>query len=80
MIRSTLNPRRACRIHHAFSVHSLIGRQKIRTARAVPTTVAMQEDHDFPHRLLLGPGAKNACGANRPDPVDSRVAGLPWSR
>ena len=33
-------------------------------------TVAVQEDHDFPHRLLLGPGGENAGGANRPDAVD----------
>jgi hypothetical protein len=30
----------------------------------------VQEDHDFPYRLLLGPGGENAGGANRPDPVD----------
>ena len=33
-------------------------------------TVAVQEDHDLPHRLLLGPGGENAGGANRPDAVD----------
>jgi hypothetical protein len=32
--------------------------------------VAVQENHYFPHRLLLGPGGKNACGPNRPDPID----------
>ena len=32
--------------------------------------VAVQEDHDFPHRLLLGPGGENAGSANRPDAVD----------
>jgi hypothetical protein len=33
-------------------------------------TVAVQEDHDFPHRLLLGPGSEYAGSANRPDAVD----------
>ena len=33
-------------------------------------TVAVQENHDFPHRLLLGPGSENAGSANRPDPVN----------
>ncbi len=33
-------------------------------------TVAVQEDHDFPHRLLLGPGSENAGSANRPDAID----------
>src|SRR6266498_3306958 len=33
-------------------------------------TVAVQEDHDFPHRLLLGPRGKNAGSANRPDAID----------
>ena len=32
--------------------------------------VAVQEHHDFPHRLLLGPGGENAGSANRPDAVD----------
>ena len=32
--------------------------------------VAVQEDHDLPHRLLLGPGGKDAGSANRPDAVD----------
>ena len=32
--------------------------------------VAVQEDHDLPHRLLLGPGGENAGSANRPDAVD----------
>jgi hypothetical protein len=35
-----------------------------------PDAVAMQEHHDFPHRLLLGPGGENAGSANRPDAVD----------
>jgi hypothetical protein len=30
----------------------------------------VEEDHDFPHRLLLGPGGENAGSANRPDAVD----------
>src|SRR6266581_332841 len=33
-------------------------------------TVAVQEDHDLPHRLLLGPSGKNAGSANRPDAID----------
>ena len=33
-------------------------------------TVAVQEHHDFPHCLLLGPGGENAGGANRPNAVD----------
>jgi hypothetical protein len=33
-------------------------------------TGAVQEDHDFPHRLLLGPGGKNSGSANRPDAID----------
>ena len=32
--------------------------------------VAVQEHHDFPHRLLFGPGRENAGSANRPDAVD----------
>jgi hypothetical protein len=32
--------------------------------------VAVQEDHDFPHRLLFGPGRENAGGANRPDTIN----------
>src|SRR6266702_146340 len=35
-------------------------------------TVAVEEDHDFPHRLLLGPGGKDAGSANRPDASTSR--------
>ena len=33
-------------------------------------TVAVQEHHDFPHRLLLGPGGENAGSANRSDAVN----------
>jgi hypothetical protein len=33
-------------------------------------TVAVQKDHDFAHRLLLGPGSENAGGANRTDTID----------
>ena len=33
-------------------------------------TVAVQEHHDFPDRLLLGPGGENAGSANRSDAVD----------
>jgi hypothetical protein len=33
-------------------------------------TVAVQENHDFPHRLLFGPSRENAGGANRPNTVD----------
>jgi hypothetical protein len=33
-------------------------------------TMAVQEDHDFPYRLLLGPGGKDAGSANRPDAID----------
>ena len=33
-------------------------------------TVAVQEDHDLPHRLLFGPGGENAGCANRPDAVN----------
>ncbi len=32
--------------------------------------MAVQKDHDLPHRLLLGPGGENAGSANRPDAVD----------
>jgi hypothetical protein len=32
--------------------------------------VAVQEHHDFPHRLLLGPGSENTGSANRPDAVN----------
>ena len=32
--------------------------------------VAVQEDHDFPHGLLFGPGGKNAGRTNRSDAVD----------
>ena len=38
-----------------------------RACRADP--IAMQEHHDFPHRLLLGPGGKNAGCTNRPDAI-----------
>jgi hypothetical protein len=33
-------------------------------------SMAVQEHHDFPHRLLLGPGGKNAGGAHRADAFD----------
>ena len=33
-------------------------------------TVAVQEHHDFPHRLLLGPGSGDAAGSHRPDAID----------
>ena len=32
--------------------------------------MAVQEQHDFPDGLLLGPGGENAGGANRPDALD----------
>jgi hypothetical protein len=32
--------------------------------------VAVQEDHDLPHRLLFGPGGQNAGGTNRPNAID----------
>ena len=32
--------------------------------------VAVQEDHDFPDHLLLGPGSENAGSAYRSDAVD----------
>ncbi len=32
--------------------------------------VAVREDHDFPHCLLLGPGGENAGSANRADAID----------
>ena len=38
-----------------------------RPRRADP--VAVQEHHDFPHRLLFGPGGENAGRANRPDAI-----------
>jgi hypothetical protein len=33
-------------------------------------TMAVQEHHDFPYRLLLGPGGENAGSANRSDALD----------
>src|SRR5215510_10286747 len=33
-------------------------------------TMAVQENHDFPHRLLFSPGGENAGSPNRPDAVD----------
>jgi hypothetical protein len=33
-------------------------------------TMAVQEDHDFPNRLLFCPSSENAGSANRPDAVD----------
>jgi hypothetical protein len=30
----------------------------------------MQEDHDLPHRLLLGPGGRNPTRTHRPNAVD----------
>jgi hypothetical protein len=35
-----------------------------------PDPVAMQEDHDLPHRLLLGPGGRNPTRTHRPDAVN----------
>jgi hypothetical protein len=32
--------------------------------------MAVQEDHDLPNRLLLGPSGENAGSANRPDTLD----------
>jgi|SRR5215471_7258534 len=32
--------------------------------------VAVQENHDFAHGLLFGPGGENAGGPNRPDAFD----------
>jgi hypothetical protein len=32
--------------------------------------MAVQEDHDFAHGLLFGPGGKNAGRANRPNAID----------
>jgi hypothetical protein len=32
--------------------------------------MAVQEDHDFPHCLLLSPGGENAGSANWPDAVN----------
>src|ERR1700738_4855851 len=32
--------------------------------------MAVQEHHDFPHRLLLGPGRGDATSSYRPDAVD----------
>src|SRR6516162_1037088 len=32
--------------------------------------VAVQEDHDFAHSLLFGPGGENAGRTNRPDAID----------
>src|ERR1700736_1113046 len=34
--------------------------------------MAMQEDHDLPHDILLGPGAGDALGPHGPMPVTSR--------
>jgi hypothetical protein len=34
--------------------------------------MAVQEDHDFPNRLLLGPGGENAGGTNGSDAVTWR--------
>jgi hypothetical protein len=33
-------------------------------------TVAVQENHDFPHRLLFGPGPEDTGGTNRPDTIN----------
>ena len=40
--------------------------------------MAVQEDHDFAHGLLLGPGGKDAGSANRPDADD--LAQPVWRR
>ena len=32
--------------------------------------MAVQENHDFPHRLLLGPGGEDAGSTNRSDAID----------
>src|SRR5262245_24004052 len=40
--------------------------------------VAVQEHHDFPHRLLFDPGGENAGSANGPDAVD--LAQPVWRR
>ena len=34
--------------------------------------MSVQEDHDFPHCLLLGPGSGDAAGSNRSDASTSR--------
>ena len=39
----------------------------MRTARAVPTPVAVQENHDLPDDLLLGPGVRDSLGPHRAD-------------
>ena len=33
-------------------------------------TIAVQEDHDLPNNLLLGPGVRDSLGPNRADPRD----------
>src|SRR6266446_10562962 len=42
----------------------------MRTARAVLTPWLCRIHHDFPHRLLLGPGSGDAAGSYRTDAVD----------
>jgi hypothetical protein len=43
---------------------------KIRTARAVPTPVTVQEDHNFANDLLVGPGGGDAAGSDSADAGD----------
>src|ERR1700678_1000997 len=39
----------------------------MRTARAVPNGIAVKEDHDLADDLLLGPGVRDAFGADGTD-------------
>src|SRR6516165_10719565 len=56
------------RRHHLDGVRAIGLEDPHRSRRA--DAVAVQKDHDFPHRLLLGPGGEYAGGANWPDAVD----------
>ena len=49
----------------------------MRTARAVPTPVAVKENHDLPNDLLLRPGVRDPLGPNRANPRHlAKPAGL----
>src|SRR6516165_11085777 len=51
--------------HHLHGVSAIGLEDPHRTSRA--DAVAVKKDHDFPHRLLLGPGGENACRTDWPD-------------
>src|SRR5262245_18598000 len=54
--------------HHLDGIRAVGLEDADRPRRA--DAMAVQEDHDLPNRLLLGPGGTDPAGANRADAVD----------